>query len=141
MRIPSKKPHIRCVEIQSENHLMKNSTNSALIAGAALAVLTSVAAAKPNDQLRISADASASQKSSFNAWVQGAEISGRKDKCFGIALSAENDCAAGPGTSCQGTSTIDFQGNAWTYAPKGTCEHILTPEGPASKSALERNMK
>ena len=117
---------------------MKKTTNSALVAGAALAVLTSVAAAKPNDQLRISADASASQKASFNAWVQGAAISGRKDKCFGIALTAENDCAAGPGTSCQGTSTSDFQGNAWTYAPKGTCEHIQTPVGPASKSAIKR---
>lgn len=119
---------------------MKKSTNSALVAGAALAVLTSVAAAKPNDQLRISADATDAQKQSFNAWVQGAEISGRKDKCFGIALAAENDCAAGPGTSCQGTSTVDFQGNAWTYAPKGTCEHILTPEGPASKTELDRNL-
>ena len=119
---------------------MKKSTNSALIAGAALAVLTSVSTAKPNDQLRISADASAAQKQSFNAWVQGAAISGRKDKCFGIALAAENDCAAGPGTSCQGTSTKHFQGNAWTYAPKGTCEHILTPAGPASKSALDRNV-
>lgn len=119
---------------------MKKSTNTALIAGAALAVLTSVSTAKPNDQLRISADASASQKQSFNAWVQGAEISGRKDKCYGIALSAENDCAAGPGTSCQGTSTVDFQGNAWTYAPRGTCEQILTPEGPASLTALDRNL-
>jgi len=118
---------------------MKKSTNTALIAGAALAVLTSVATAKPNDQLRISENASASAKQSFNSWVQGASISGRKDKCFGIALAAENDCAAGPGTSCQGTSTIDFQGNAWTYAPKGTCEHIVTPHGPASKSALSRN--
>lgn len=119
---------------------MKNSMNSALIAGAALALLTSVSVAKPNDQLRISAGASDSVKKNFNSWVQGAAISGRKDKCFGIALSAENDCAAGPGTSCQGTSTIDFQGNAWTYAPKGSCEYILTPEGPASKASLERNM-
>lgn len=119
---------------------MKKSMNSALVAGAALAVLTSVATAKPNDQLRISADAPEGVKKSFNAWVQGAEISGRKDKCFGIALTAENDCAAGPGTSCQGTSTVDFQGNAWTYSPKGSCEHIVTPEGAASKKALDRNL-
>ena len=119
---------------------MKKSMNSALLAGAALAVLTSVSTAKPNDQLRISADASDSVKKSFSAWVAGEAISGRKDKCFGIALSAENDCAAGAGTSCQGTSTVDFQGNAWTYAPKGSCEHIVTPEGPASKTALDRNV-
>ena len=117
---------------------MKNTTNSALIAGAALAILTSAAAAKPNEQLRISDDATAAQKKAFYSWVKGDALSGRKDKCFGIALAAENDCAAGPGTSCQGTSTSDFQGNAWTYAPKGTCEHIQTPVGPASKSAIKR---
>lgn len=111
--------------------------NSALIAGATLAVLTSVASAKPNDQLTIAADASDSAKKSFNSWVAGAEISGRKDKCFGIALTAENDCAAGPGTSCQGTSTSDFQKNAWTYAPKGTCEFIKTPEGMGSKTEIK----
>ena len=116
---------------------MKTSMNSALIAGAALALLTSVASAKPNDQLTISADASDSAKKSFNSWVAGAEISGRKDKCFGIALTAENDCAAGPGTSCQGTSTSDFQGNAWTYAPKGTCELIKTPTGMGSKTEIK----
>lgn len=113
--------------------------NSALLAGAALAVITTTSMAKSNDQLTIAEDASDSVKKSFNAWVQGAKISGRKDKCFGIALAAENDCAAGPGTSCQGTSTVDFQGNAWTYAPKGTCESIITPHGPASKTALDRN--
>ena len=111
--------------------------NSALIAGAALAVLTSVATAKPNDQLTIAAEASDSAKKSFNTWVKGAEISGRKDKCFGIALKAENDCAAGPGTSCQGTSTSDFQGDAWTYAPKGTCEFIKTPVGTGSKTEIK----
>ena len=116
---------------------MKTSMNSALIAGAALAVLTSVASAKPNDQLTISADASDSATKSFNSWVAGAEISGRKDKCFGIALKAENDCAAGPGTSCQGTSTSDFQGNAWTYAPKGTCELIKTPTGMGSMTEIK----
>lgn len=116
---------------------MKTSINSALIAGATLAVLTTVASAKPNNQLTIAADASDSAKKSFNSWVQGAAISGRKDKCFGIALTAENDCAAGPGTSCQGTSTSDFQGNAWTYAPKGTCEHIKTPNGSGSKTEIK----
>lgn len=111
--------------------------NSALIAGATLAVLTSVATAKPNDQLTIAAEASEAAKASFATWVKGAAISGRKDKCFGIALTAENDCAAGPGTSCQGTSTSDFQANAWTYAPKGTCEHIITPNGKGSKTEIK----
>ena len=45
-----------------------------------------------------------------------------KEKCFGIALKGKNDCAAGPGTSCAGTSTVDYQGNAWKYVGKGECE-------------------
>jgi uncharacterized membrane protein len=43
------------------------------------------------------------------------------EKCFGVSLAGENDCAAGPGTTCAGTSTVDFQGNAWKLVPAGTC--------------------
>lgn len=46
---------------------------------------------------------------------------GAKEKCYGVSLKGKNDCAAGPGTSCAGTSTIDYQGNAWKYVAKGTC--------------------
>jgi uncharacterized membrane protein len=46
---------------------------------------------------------------------------GAKEKCFGVALKGKNDCAAGPGTSCAGTSTKDYQGNAWKYVAKGQC--------------------
>ena len=45
-----------------------------------------------------------------------------KEKCYGISLAGQNDCAAGPGTTCAGTSTIDYQGNAWTLVPAGDCE-------------------
>ena len=47
--------------------------------------------------------------------------SGDMEKCYGIALAGQNDCAAGPGTSCAGTSTVDYQGNAWKYVPAGEC--------------------
>ncbi|RBI82961.1 hypothetical protein DRV85_17490 [Rhodosalinus halophilus] len=43
-------------------------------------------------------------------------------KCYGVSLAGENDCAAGPGTTCAGTSTMDWQGNAWTLVQEGTCE-------------------
>lgn len=49
------------------------------------------------------------------------------DKCFGVSLAGENDCAAGPGTSCAGSSTVDYQGNAWTLVPAGTCGDIELP--------------
>jgi len=47
-----------------------------------------------------------------------------QEKCYGIALKGENDCKAGPGTSCAGTSTVDYQGNAWKFVDEGTCEEI-----------------
>ena len=59
------------------------------------------------------------------------------EQCYGISLAGENDCAAGPGTSCAGTSTVDYQGNAWTYVPEGTCESIQTPYGNGSLTPVE----
>jgi len=47
-------------------------------------------------------------------------------RCYGISLAGQNDCAAGPGTTCAGTSTVDYQGNAWTLVPSGTCEQFST---------------
>ena len=51
------------------------------------------------------------------------------EKCFGVSMAGKNDCAAGPGTTCAGTSTMDYQGNAWKYVPAGTCATIKTPKG------------
>ncbi|MGI9524024.1 MAG: BufA1 family periplasmic bufferin-type metallophore [Hyphomicrobiaceae bacterium] len=49
---------------------------------------------------------------------------GDMEKCYGISLAGKNDCKAGAGTTCAGTSTIDYQGNAWTLVPKGSCESL-----------------
>ena len=56
------------------------------------------------------------------------------EKCYGVSLAGKNDCAAGPGTSCAGTSRKDYQGNAWKHVPKGTCTSIKTPKGMGSLS-------
>lgn len=56
--------------------------------------------------------------------VQAAEGAAKNEKCYGVALKGANDCAAGPGTSCAGTSTVNYQGNAWKYVPAGTCAKI-----------------
>ena len=55
-----------------------------------------------------------------------------KDKCYGISKAGQNDCAAGAGTTCAGTSKRDYQGNAWKYVAKGTCTAIRTPKGNGS---------
>lgn len=59
-----------------------------------------------------------------------------KEKCFGVAMKGKNDCAAGPGTTCAGTSKVDYQGNAWTLVPKGTCEKTASPTSPTGKGQL-----
>lgn len=46
------------------------------------------------------------------------------EKCYGVAKAGKNDCKAGPGTTCAGTSTMDHQGNAFLLVPAGTCEKI-----------------
>jgi uncharacterized membrane protein len=59
----------------------------------------------------------------------GTAAAASKEKCFGVAKAGANDCAAGAGTTCAGTSTKDFQGNAWKYVDKGTCVSMTAPEG------------
>ncbi|ETI65669.1 membrane protein [Sphingobium sp. C100] len=56
------------------------------------------------------------------------------EKCYGVSLAGKNDCAAGAGTSCAGTSKIDYQGNAWKLVKAGTCTSIKTPKGNGSLS-------
>jgi len=63
--------------------------------------------------------------------------SGAKEKCYGVALKGKNDCAAGPGTTCAGTSKVDYQGNAWKYVAKGTCTSMKTPKGHGSLKAMK----
>lgn len=64
-----------------------------------------------------------------------------QEKCYGVAKAGENDCAAGKGTTCVGTSKIDYQGNAWKLVPKGTCETMELPGGrTGSPEALNRDL-
>lgn len=67
---------------------------------------------------------------------QGNSNAGARERCYGVSLRAQNDCAAGPGTSCAGTSTVDYQGNAWKYVARGTCVQM-----GGSLSAREGNAR
>ena len=84
---------------------MKPAKISAAIAGIALAALTAAAASAGNAPAK------------------------PMEKCYGIAKAGKNDCKAGGGTSCAGSSTRDYQGNAWKLVPKGMCLTIKTPKG------------
>ncbi len=59
-----------------------------------------------------------------------------KEKCYGVSLAGHNDCAAGPGTSCAGTSKIDYQSNAWTLVPAGTCAKVASKSSPTGFGQL-----
>jgi uncharacterized membrane protein len=69
------------------------------------------------------------------ATASHAQASPKMEKCYGVSLAGKNDCKAGAGTSCAGTSKIDYQGNAWKLVPAGTCTKIQTPKGPGALAA------
>lgn len=77
------------------------------------------------------------------AVAQGAAFAADKpkkpamEKCYGISLAGQNDCAAGPGTSCAGTSKIDYQGDAWKKVPTGTCVATKTPKGQGALTPIK----
>jgi len=99
---------------------MSNTTKTLAVAGAVAAALTASLSAPAHAQA--------------------------KEKCFGVSLAGQNDCAAGPGTTCAGSSVVDYQGNAWTLVDAGTCADIELPDmadGSArmgSLEALERDL-
>ena len=69
--------------------------------------------------------------------LPAAAQSSDKEKCYGVAMKGKNDCAAGPGTTCAGTSKMDYQGNAWSFVPKGTCEKTASKSSPSGFAKLE----
>ena len=61
-----------------------------------------------------------------------AQATAPMEKCYGVALAGKNDCKAGAGTSCAGTSKVNYQGNAWKLVKAGTCVTTKTPKGNGS---------
>jgi uncharacterized membrane protein len=79
--------------------------------------------------------------SALAAFATTPAMAAGKEKCFGVSLAGKNDCAAGPGTTCAGTSKVDYQGNAWTLVPAGTCTTMELPDGrTGSLEALDRDL-
>lgn len=61
---------------------------------------------------------------------------GKFEMCYGVALKGQNDCFAGAGTSCAGTSTEDYAPNAFKLVPTGTCTGMMTPKGHGSLTSM-----
>ncbi len=61
-----------------------------------------------------------------------------KEKCYGIAKAAQNDCANLSGShSCAGMATTDNDPGEWMLVAKGTCESL----GGLSKEQAEMKLK
>lgn len=90
------------------------------------------------NQSLAAAVASALALAASGANAQGVPSNAGKEKCYGISRAGQNDCAAGPGTSCAGTSKVDYQGNAWKLVPKGSCTTIEVPHGKGSLTPVKR---
>lgn len=69
--------------------------------------------------------------------AQADDMKPAMEKCFGVAMAGQNDCAAGPGTTCASTAKMDYQGNAWKLVPAGTCTTIKTPHGMGSLEPIK----
>jgi uncharacterized membrane protein len=103
---------------------MRSNVSTAILASAVATALATFATAAPLSEAQV--------KEAMDAG---------KEKCFGVALKGQNDCKAGPGTTCQGTSTVDYQGNAWTFVDGGTCTTMELPEGrKGSPTELTRDV-
>jgi uncharacterized membrane protein len=100
---------------RSEENIMSDKTITSLAIAGALASALALVAATP----------SVAQESS-------------KEKCYGVALKGQNDCAAGAGTTCAATSKVDYQGNAWKLVAKGSCTATSTPFGAGSLTPIKR---
>ncbi|WP_027820272.1 BufA1 family periplasmic bufferin-type metallophore [Paraburkholderia bannensis] len=107
---------------------MADHTMTTLIAGALATALTAIAVAPASAEEFT--DAQKKIQAEHTALVK----SGKVEPCFGTALKGQNDCYAGAGTTCAGTSTVDYQGNSFRLVPKGTCTGISTPKGMGSLS-------
>lgn len=111
---------------------MSNRTISALVAGAFAVAIGSLTAVPVSAQGMQPSPAQKKMMEEAQAKTMNALKTGKFEKCYGIALKGQNDCFAGAGTTCAGTNTADYQGNAFKLVAKGTCTTISTPKGNGS---------
>lgn len=112
---------------------MLNRTLTLMVASALATALGSLAAVPANAQ---GEEHMSNQEMKMMKEMQAKTMkklkTGKYEKCYGVALAGKNDCYAGPGTTCAGTSKANYQGNSYKLVPKGTCTNIQTPNGPGS---------
>jgi uncharacterized membrane protein len=61
----------------------------------------------------------------------------KTEKCYGVSMAGKNDCKAGAGTTCAGSSKKDYAGNSWKHVPAGTCTTMVSKTSPTGHGQLE----
>lgn len=100
------------------------------VAAAALSMLAGATASGAAPMM------SKAQMMKKQAMTAKAVKSGKMEQCYGVALAGRNDCKAGPGTTCAGTSKVNYQGNAFKLVKAGTCTSVKTPKGHGSLTPI-----
>lgn len=54
------------------------------------------------------------------------------EKCYGVALAGQNDCAAGS-HECAGQATQDYDPSSFKYVKEGTCAQVKAALRKAGK--------
>ena len=111
---------------------MSNRTMTALVATAFAASLGAVTIAHSDGMTKMSEADMMVKRDMTKVLVDSKKF----EECFGVALKGQNDCFAGAGTTCAGTSTVVYQGNAFMLEPTGTCVGLTTPKGHGSLTAI-----
>jgi len=88
-----------------------------MVAGAVAAAISSLAAGH-------AAASMAENMAKTDAVLAG----GQFEKCYGVALAGQNDCAAGA-HACAATATVDYDPASFKLVPAGTCTSMETPNG------------
>ena len=124
----------------------KKALSIAIIAGLAVAGCSQAADETKSMEGEEMADASSVTEMTGEEAMTDVSADGDKEKCYGVSLAGKNDCAAGAGTTCAGTSKVDYQGNAWTLVPAGLCDNadfwakVIPGDRAGSMEALDRDM-
>ncbi len=64
-----------------------------------------------------------------------------KEKCYGISVAGQNDCANLSGThSCAGQSKVGADANEWKYVAKGTCSKMKGMTLEAANKKVKKMM-
>ena len=65
-----------------------------------------------------------------------------KEKCYGISVAGQNDCANLSGShSCAGQSKVGSDVNEWKYVAKGTCASLKGMSAEAAKEKAKMTME